>query len=257
MSEAEHTHRLKDDAKLQPRGYYMRVDFAPSISMRRKVGIQFAEKISEYLNLDETTTRDTEWRYLHRREGTDSKVQFSVEQNNVQAQAHFPTDAKEWFEERFRFFFREFRNQFTPQFILSSSVMIRGELDVDGDARTFLANHAINVKPGQFGRPIHGMGLRLFFPPYQLKPKSKRGKATTVEWQINVKIESLLEDPGKLFLEADADWNFPKEWNDKQIDLVILHLEDVSSFLDKTIIPYLCNSKTGDSDGENDGDDHT
>jgi hypothetical protein len=249
----EPTHKPKDGADFKPTGYYMRVEFAPPLSMRRKTGLQFADKVAAHINLDEVKTLDTEWNYVHRREGTDSKVHFIVQKNNVQAQAVFPTDVKEWFESRFRFFFAEFKSAFKPKFIVSSSVMIHGDLEVDGDSREFLANHAIrNIEPYQFGRPIHGLGVRLFFPPHVVK--KKRGKPTPVEWQVDVKIESSLEDPSQLYLEADADWVVPKEWNDSQTESVVSHLEEVSAFLGKTIIPYLCSEPKEDSEDEIEGD---
>jgi len=113
--------------------------------------------------------------------------------------------------------------------------MIHGTIPINGDARTFLAQHVMSIDPDRvdrFGRPIHLVGLRFFFPPF--RHKGKKGKAAVANWQVNVKAESLLEDPSKLYLEADADWSEPEDWSDEATANLVKQLGIVSSYLEET-----------------------
>jgi hypothetical protein len=53
----------------------------------------------------------------------------------------------------------------------------------------------------KLGRPVHGGGLRFVMPPQQDDPESA---------QIELKIESFLQDTKKIFIEIQSIWRQPK-----------------------------------------------
>lgn len=67
-----------------------------------------------------------------------------------------------------------------------------------------------------FGRPLQGGGLRLVFPPTE-------GSRATVE----VKIESLLADPSKVWMEALMGWQYPQPISDLIPSAATAELENV------------------------------
>jgi hypothetical protein len=69
--------------------------------------------------------------------------------------------------------------------------------------------------------------------------KTGKRKPVVTDWQVNVRAESLLDDPSKLFLEADADWQTPRPWNEGEEKKEIERLELVSQYLEKNVLAFL------------------
>ena len=55
---SEPTHQPKAGAKVEPRGYFLRVDFAPAVTLQRKGGFRFAERLSDYFDLKDCKIDD-------------------------------------------------------------------------------------------------------------------------------------------------------------------------------------------------------
>ena len=100
----------------------------------------------------------------------------------------------------------------------------------EADARVFLSQRVCSIeekKMQAFGRPLHGFGLRFFFPASQEAP-----------FEFDVKVESLLRDPSQLFLENTAKFYAPQQTADMMP--VKRSLEATEQFLTDTLVKFLC-----------------
>lgn len=246
------THLPVDPVQLELRGYHLALAFHPQIRLERKKGFEFAVALSDYIDPSSVVAEAHQWRLSQPISGSpNSRLNIIVEQRQLQIGAAFPGLSKEWLEERFSSVVREFREVFKPESILSSAAMVRAVLQVDGDAREFLARHVMKLAPERidpFGRPIHLVGLRFFFPPFAVKRKGKDESSVT-PWQVDVKAESLIEDPSKLFLEADGRWPQLMQWSDDGEQQVIQRLEIVSDYLKKNVVSFLRTPENGGMEG--------
>ena len=219
MSDAEHepTHRPVPSTETQPLGYLIGIQFHPPIKLIHSKGLEFAAKLSTHVDVPRgLDLQENQWSFSQPL-GTTSRGVFQVvvKESELVLEAAFPSHPLEWFEHRFKFIVEEFRRMFTPGLLLASSAAYRGTLQIDGDARNVL-DHAryqdgTRTISTNLGRPLHLFGIRLLMPPFQeQKPaEGKRKKAKvvrTVDWVADVKAESLVEDTGKLFLEATGQW---------------------------------------------------
>lgn len=220
----------------EPSGYYLKIEFGPSINLSKKMGHVFAQAVSGYVDIEEFKLENKSWTFLQNSSGLG--IQLHVEKGGIQLHSQKPENRLEWLENRYGPILEKFHDLFGPRIIFSSSAMVRGIVDSGDDARTFLASRLIKVEPDDFGRPIHGLGVRFFFPPWKPK-KSGRAKTKAIDWQVNLKVESLLRDPRKLFLEADAEWHLTKPWSRQTTMDAIRHVQYVIDFLNNTVIPYL------------------
>jgi hypothetical protein len=260
MNDAEHkpTHRPLPDAEIQPLGYLTGLQFHPPIKLIHAKGLEFAAKLSTHVDAPrELDLQENQWTFSQPL-GSLSRGLFQVvvKESTVILEAAYPSHHLEWFEHRFEFIVEEFRKMFTPGLLLASTASVRGMLQVDGDARTFLTSYVTKMEPRRLSplhRPLHLFGIRLLMPPFQEQepPKGKRKRAKivrTVDWVADVKAESLVEDTGKLFLEATGQWSTPKKWDEKASKSVVGQLATVSDFLKNNFVAFLtAGSEEGDA----------
>jgi len=233
-------------------GYHLRVAFHPSVRLEAKRGWDFGKALAEFIEPNKSDLKGEAWFFTQPQgPSPNSFLSVTVQPSDIQLHASYPIHGREWYEARYGMLLRRFAEFFKPELILESSAMIRGNLPINGDARTFLAEHVMNMDPSRtdpFGRPIHLLGLRFFFPPF--RQKGKKGKDAITNWQVNVKAESLLEDPSKLYLEADADWPTPSAWNDNAVSHILEQLDTVGGYLEKNVVAFL-QHRTGEKPGGN------
>ena len=89
------------------------------------------------------------------------------------------------------------------------------------DSRKFIAEKVCSIKIedlNPFARPVHGIGLRFFFPPTPEKAN-----------EFDVKIESLLKDPRCLYLECMGRYFQPVQQNN--LDLIRINLLNTKQFV--------------------------
>ena len=235
--------------KMERTGFHLGIRFHPEIRLLdRKRGREFAQKLAPIIDPEKMDLESPDaWRYVQRvGSSPNSFLAVTVTPESVQLDAPAPTHGKEWYEDRYRGLLKEFRNFFSPSLMLGSTVIVRGVLPIHVDAREFLSSQVMRIHPDRntsFGRPIHLVGLRLFFPPFK-KTGSKK-KSDTVKWSVDVKAESLMDDPSKLFLEAQADWPTPTQWTEAAEQEEVNRLETVSEFLEKNVINFLLENPDG------------
>lgn len=230
-----------EGATLQARSWGLAVVFAPEIRLRRSSGLDFARRLTENIEPTDVNLGEQAWVFTKPTgENPNSKQTVTVTPNIVRIEAAYPVEAQELFETRSSSVLQQFSEQFSPTAIIQAAAMIRGQLQIDGDARKFLAHHVAHLEPEQVGplqRPIHGIGLSLFLPPFSIERKGQ--KKETTDWQLQLKIESLLQDPSQLYLEADAHWPQPTQWSKEAIRLIPDRLRILNDYLRSEVISFL------------------
>jgi hypothetical protein len=261
MSSADRSpsNRPAPNAKPEPLHRAISARFHPPIKLERSKGLQFAGKLSSAIDATGVELLENKWQFAQPL-GTHAAGQFTVivADSNIQIEVVFPSDSEELFETKAGFILREFEKFFSPELLLGSGAIIRATLQIDGDARAFLAEHVthFDIKGlGPLKRPVYGYGIRLLMPPYKTpaKPQKKavgkkpaKPRATEVtEWNADVKAESFIEDYTKLFLEVDGQWQVPHQWKDNTGEEVTGRLATVSKFITTNFIPFLtsCNGE--------------
>jgi len=249
----EPTHRPADGAELEPRAYVLAATFHPAINLS-KGGYAFAAAIAEYFEARTVTLESNQW-LLSQPLGasTDGMLQLLITPNTIQFDAALPTYRMDWIANRCQMVLQVFGDMFKPSLVLTSAAKVVGTMQIDGDAREFLVKHVTSLNPQRFTmlkRPIHAFGIRVFCPPYEkvTKRKGKRDSKETVPWHVDVKAESLLDDPTKLYLEADAGWagSTPNPWNEPTIKEIVGHLKLVGDYLSKDVMEFLQKSESGE-----------
>ncbi|MGD0382134.1 MAG: hypothetical protein ABSA77_01345 [Thermoguttaceae bacterium] len=243
-SELEHTDRPKPGAKKESLAVFLGVDFYRGIRLDRKIGLEFASIITDFMPTENVSISDN--RLVIKTPANDFEVHIS--QTSIQLVQKDLSKGQEFFEKRFQVILNRFSERFSPEMILSSKAMIRALIEIDGDARSFIGFHLMRLNPETLTlmkRPLHLFGLRLFFPPFEVEQSESEkqpGHESAIkpeDWSADVKIESWIENPSKLFLEVDGRWDEPKVWNNESVEEVWSRVATVDQFIDKNLAPYL------------------
>jgi len=237
-------------AEVAPRGYYVAAGFYPQLHLTRKSGFDFGRTLSDYIDPDKTEFGEDAWVYSQRIGGLpQSRLYVNVRAAQIEIGGEFLPHKQEWFEDRVGAVLQRFGQTLKPVVVLGSKAMLRGTLPINGDAREFVAKHVMKIDPKRvdsFGRPIHMVGLRLFLPSYV---KRTGDQAEGTDWSVNVRVESLMEDPSQLFLEADAEWPGPMRWDESTDRKLVERLQFVGDYLRNNVIAFL-RAPDGDQDME-------
>lgn len=252
--ENKKTDRPEVNARILARGYALSVRFHPEIKLDRKRGHQFAAALAEYVNLEKNEFESHKWTFCEPLPGEPTcRFVITVSPNFLRMDIRSQSPSRDWVDTRFEWVLDKFREIFKPQVLLQSEATVRGTLPIDGDARTFLAIHVMGMNPNRvdsFGRPLHLLGLKFFFPPYMKKKEGEKPQVT--EWHVGVRAESWMEDPSKLFLEAEATWIEAHPWKKKVSTELTERLETVKDYLEKNVMQFLQTSPGNDEDGSDD-----
>lgn len=114
---------------------------------------------------------------------------------------------------------------------IAQNITVRKLVNIAGiaDSRDFLIKKVFSFKEEnlqKFGRPLHMLGTRIFFPGSQADPPS-----------FEVKIETLLEDHKTLFIENKAMFPVPMEAQ-KGLDLGVL-INKTDEFINRNIMGFI------------------
>ena len=244
-----------EDATLDWKRYYLRLDFYPAIKLRRRDGLRFAEAISEYLELEEIQPGVSEWKMAGG--ASCDGVHLRIAKHSITLDAHDPVNSLEWYEHRFELVISKFEEMFSPHVALLRNAMASCLLDLPGgtDARAFLGGWVMLMDPHKLApieRPLHVLGVRLFFPPFEEADSEQAGEYCKTDWSVNVRVESCVNDPGKLFMEADADWDAPISWDNDLVNEALRCLGVVTTFMSDKIVKFLRQPPLPDNDEDND-----
>lgn len=231
----EKSNRLKENSTGVPLGYYLSAQFHPHITLEKKRGYQFAATLSDYFDADACAFESTGWQLRSASQG----LTIEVGKGHISLLGENPSGKpQEWYEHRYHDVLARFLENFQPQIALGSNAVIRQLFDVDGDSRDFLAQHVMDINPDRFvplQRPIQLLGMRIAFPPYKIELEGEEDEKTTAQadWLLELKVESWLADPEKLFVEADATWPEPMKWDPHATTALVNRLQEITSYLSK------------------------
>ena len=240
QTEPEPTHMPVEGAPLELRACFITLAFSPEIRLQPVKGFEFATHMTGIIDFRDVRIGEQTW-VFSQPTGSDPKSRMTVlvTSTKIQIDTQYPAEALELFENKTTAILGEFTPLFSPTAIVETSAMVRAQLAIDGDARQFLVRHVMNMdlrRVDPFKRPIHGVGLRLFFPAFSIE---REGKTEDTDWQLNLKAESLLADPSQLFIEAEGRWPTPVRWTYDAVQEAVGRLRTVKEYLDTNVIAFL------------------
>jgi len=227
--------------------YRLLIEFHPPIRMSRKLGHDFTKQIFSAMESGSTEIESNEW--VLRGAGVYDGMILRVEKDKVLLSVIQPENSEEWYLERFEHILDEFKRAFDPSIVLTSVATANGLLQVDGDARSFLGGNLMLMHPRKlaaFPCPLHILGVRLYFPS---------GDAEDDTWGVDVKAESWMEDPTKLYIEAEADWQGVEPWDDNTPHAQCHHVNTVREFMKTKLLDFLHQPPLPGIDGRTEPED--
>jgi len=231
-----------EELPLDWKRYCLRVDFYPPIKLERRDGLKFAEDISEYVELESVQPGVSEWNMAGG--ATCDGMHFKIGKHSIVLDAIEPPNNLKWYEHRFEPVLSAFGEVFSPQVALRRNAIVTSLVDLPEslDARSFLGGWVMHMHPNKLApieRPLHVLGVRLFFPPFEEDGGEQPGQTRTIDWSVNVRVESCINDPGKLFLEANADWSEPIPWNGDLVKRAVQCLDEAQTFMSDKVVKFL------------------
>ena len=178
MSSAERdpTNRPQPDAKLDFIAYNIGLQFHPPLKLTRQAGWAFAPKLANYVDARGAKVEDTEWQFSQ----PNGEFRITIRDQTIVLDAKNPVNPLERFEIRCPLILAAFREVLSPQLLLAATAKAAATLQIDGDARDFLANHVMKLDTQQLGllgplaRPIQLVGLRFTLPAFANKSTTSR-----------------------------------------------------------------------------------
>jgi hypothetical protein len=207
---------------IKTRGLHVGVRFAPPALLDKLHKRQFQLKCSEGFDWRRQEFLDQAWHLVTPQAEGDprSQLKLSLQPDVVSFEDFFPTGPLDVFCDNLRLSLNSFAEVFSPRLILNSGVVVRLTAESEGqDARVFLGRRCLRLEDrlSPLGRPVHAVGFKLLLPPLPGE--------NNPNWHADVKVESLVEDPRQLFIEVDARWGTPVQWDlDQLVDRIhIVH----------------------------------
>ena len=195
---------------IKTRGLHAAVRFAPQATLDKLHKQRFQAKASEGFDWRRQEFADHAWQLSSPQAEGDprSQLKLSVFPDLVNFEDYFPTGSLEVYLDNLKMALDGFATVFEPRIIIGSGIVIRLTAQAETeDARVYLGQQCLQLderlKPLQ--RPVHAVGLKLLLPPLPGPDQPN--------WQAEVKIETLVEDVRQLFIEVDARWAKPGNWD--------------------------------------------
>jgi hypothetical protein len=241
----------KPGAAVELQHCQIQLGFYPPIQLiKKQAGQKFGLALCDHLAIEKQEFESHKWEFTASFYGSpECQLQIAVAQNNLAISLKIPANhPQEWVEQRFLYVLDKFTQEFTPQVLLGLIVTTAGISEIAGDARAFLAEKLMRLegdRVGLFGRPLHLVGLHLFFPPCSVPGPD--GTTTDWPWAEDVKVESLMTDPSKVWVTASATWNDGVPWSEAVPQEVIKRLATATSHFKGCIAQFI--TKETDSSG--------
>lgn len=199
---------------IKTRGLHAGIRFAPLGVLDKQHKQQFQIKANEGFDWQRQEYAENMWRLTTPQPGGGprSHLKLTLQPDSFNFEDSFPADPHDLFIDNLKLGLDILANVFNPKLIVGVGIVIRLSAQSDPpDARQYLGNQCLKLddKLEPLGRPVHGVGLKLLLPPLPGKGKPN--------WQAVVKVESLVEDVRQLFIEVDARWANPFQWNPQSV----------------------------------------
>lgn len=185
--------------------------------------------VHEFSQYEQQTEGTAQFRRTWR--GTNERLACAFQKDQVEVVHEFPSTDLQGFWLSARDILKEsVASLAIPVFVVQQYLIrkIASPL-AEADARLFLSQRVCSIEEKKlqvFGRPLHGVGLRFFFPASKDMP-----------FEYNVKVESLLNDPTQLFLENTAKFYAAQQTAD--LNPLKKNLEATEEFLSQTVVNFL------------------
>ena len=203
---------------IKTRGLHAAIRFAPAAVLDKEHKQQFQIKCNEGFDWQRQDFGTNAWRLISPQSEGDprSVMKLSLHPDVVKFEDIFPTGPLDLFFDNMKLALGSVASVFGPRVITGSGIVVRlTAQSEDGDARVFLGQKCLGLEDqlSALGRPVHAVGLKMLLPPLPGEGKPN--------WQAEVKIESLVEDIRQIYIEVDARWATPMQWDpDKVVDRV-------------------------------------
>ncbi len=224
-------------------GYYLSIDFYPGIKTHRQAGALFSAKLADVIEIERVALESNEWTFGGG--GTCDGIEVVVEKQKISLAVHSPRNVQDFYESRNHLILKAFKSAFSPDYILRSSAMATGLIDVSGDARFYLGGNLMLLHPKKFeaiARPLQILGVRMYFPPGENE-----------DWVVEVRAESWGDEPTKLFVSADADFRDSRDWDDNSNKQAVESMAAITNFMKTRLMTFLHQSPLlGFDDAEDD-----
>jgi hypothetical protein len=173
------------------------------------------------------------------REGGD-QVKIALTKDTIQVSFDPTSKSAEFAAEELTVIVKEITSVLPIPIFIHQAHVIRKTMPMAGaqDARAFLVNEVVRIPADRLAsvkRPFAAAGVRFIFPPQQMNDLSA----------YDLKIESFLPDPAKLFVENTASYLMPMPAG--QWDVLKANLADANRFLDESTHALLHGHPTPDA----------
>jgi hypothetical protein len=195
---------------IKTRGLHAGIRFAPPALLDKQHKQQFQIKSSEGFDWRRQEYAEKAWQLASPQSEGDprSTLKLALNPDMMNFEDYFPTGPIDLFVDNLRLAMESVADVFGPKLIVATGVVVRLTAQSEGgDARLFLGQRCLSLdeRLNSLGRPVHAVGLKLLLPPLPGKDAP--------HWQAELKIESLVEDVRQLFVEVDARWGQPQQWD--------------------------------------------
>ena len=218
---------------MKTRGLHVAVRFAPHAVLDKQHKQQFQLKASEGFDWRHQEFAEHAWQLSSPQAEGDprSQLKLSVFPDVVNFEDYFPVGSFDLFLDNLKLALNSFAAVFEPRLVIGSGVVVRLTAQAETqDARVYLGQQCLHLddrlQPLQ--RPVHAVGLKLLLPPLSGKDQPN--------WQVEIKIESLVEDIRQLFIEVDARWATSGNWDPA---VVIDRIRTAHGFATGQVIRFL------------------
>lgn len=218
---------------LRPRGSILAIAFQPEIKLSSKMGFEFAGKLTDYVDPRRVEISEDQWNFSQP-EGQSPRgvLSVTVTPSTIIIATAFSDTIIERQEIRLIEILRRFQEMFDPKFILRHETTVRATYPLGRDAREFLAREVMQLAEERIsliGRPIHVVGFNMVCPPDPTEVQTRDSILT-------VRVESLVEDPQQIYLEARAQWITPHPWTPENAEGVVKKVNVVQDYLRMNVV---------------------
>jgi hypothetical protein len=276
---------MSDSPNFSPRWFTVKLTVYPPIPMVDETAYGLAARLGGPLSLTDIHIGDELWEYRrpHKTAGQPrGLIRLLVEENEIRIEHQFPATGLEQFERLAQTVLNSFEGDDEQTSIRPLMTFISVELDyvvnLRQDSRDALLC-GLSLKTNDedepnridsFERPCYLVGLRLGFPPFRQRaqtPEADEGElqpedagagvthiadpgasdelAVGADWEAQVTLLTLEDDPSKASIEIAGRWMRPVKWSEIK-DEIANKLEVAEKFLRQHVVNFLDHFIAGD-----------